>query len=172
MEMLGAIVLVFALQKIAALLSIPVILGMIWVKGKASRMDGEAWEQYFRQVSNRQYVVFLLVSYGIPLLLLSALGYCLYDFLSLTDPLILASLTFLFGIFHMIRKLDDHKRELWEKLRKLGMMRKKRRNDNRCASFLIKCKIKPVQTPNESQLGSIPFEFAQFGHDPLFPVPA
>lgn len=101
MEMLGAIVLVFALQKIAALLSIPVILGMIWVKGKASRMDGEAWEQYFRQVSNRQYVVFLLVSYGIPLLLLSALGYCLYDFLSLTDPLILASLTFLFGIFHM-----------------------------------------------------------------------
>ena len=100
MEMLGAIVLVFALQKIAALLSIPVILGMIWVKGKASRMDGEAWEQYFRQVSNRQYVVFLLVS--------------------LTDPLILASLTFLFGIFHMIRKLDDHKRELWEKLRKLG----------------------------------------------------
>ena len=33
MEMLGAIVLVFALQKIAALLSIPVILGMIWVKG-------------------------------------------------------------------------------------------------------------------------------------------
>ena len=105
MEMLGAIVLVFALQKIAALLSIPVILGMIWVKGKASRMDGEAWEQYFRQVSNRQYVVFLLVS---------------YDFLSLTDPLILASLTFLFGIFHMIRKLDDHKRELWEKLRKLG----------------------------------------------------
>ena len=41
-----------------------------------------------------------------------------------------------------------------------------------CASFLIKCKIKPVQTPNESQLGSIPFEFAQFGHDPLFPVPA
>ena len=101
MEMLGAIVLVFALQKIAALLSIPVILGMIWVKGKASRMDGEAWEQYFRQVS-----------------------------------------------------------------------KKKRRNDNRCASFLIKCKIKPVQTPNESQLGSIPFEFAQFGHDPLFPVPA
>ena len=62
----------------------------------------------------------LLVSYGIPLLLLSALGYCLYDFLSLTDPLILAGLTFLFGIFHMIRKLDDHKRELWEKLRKLG----------------------------------------------------
>ena len=120
MEILGAIVLVFALQKIAALLSIPVILGMIWVKGKASRMDGEAWEQYFRQVSNRQYVVFLLVSYGIPLLLLSALGYCLYDFLSLTDPLILAGLTFLFGIFHMIRKLDDHKRELWEKLRKLG----------------------------------------------------
>ena len=120
MEMLGAIVLVFALQKIAALLSIPVILGMIWGKGKASRMDGEAWEQYFRQVSNRQYVVFLLVSYGIPLLLLSALGYCLYDFLSLTDPLILAGLTFLFGIFHMIRKLDDHKRELWEKLRKLG----------------------------------------------------
>ena len=117
MEMLGAIVLVFALQKIAALLSIPVILGMIWVKGKASRMDGEAWEQYFRQVSNRQYVVFLLVSYGIPLLLLSALGYCLYDFLSLTDPLILASLTFLFGIFHMIRygrnleNWDDEKEE-------------------------------------------------------------
>lgn len=79
-------------------------------------MDGEAWEQYFRQVSNRQYVVFLLVSYGIPLLLLSALGYCLYDFLSLTDPLILAGLTFLFGIFHMIRKLDDHKRELWRNL--------------------------------------------------------
>ena len=25
------------------------------------------------------------------------------------------------------------------------MMRKKRRNDNRCASFLIKCKIKPVE---------------------------
>ncbi len=119
MEMLGAIVLVFALQKIAALLSIPVILGMIWVKGRRAEWM-EAWEQYFRQVSNRQYVVFLLVSYGIPLLLLSALGYCLYDFLSLTDPLILASLTFLFGIFHMIRKLDDHKRELWEKLRKLG----------------------------------------------------
>ena len=36
MEMLGAIVLVFALQKIAALLSIPVILGMIWVKGFCS----------------------------------------------------------------------------------------------------------------------------------------
>ena len=48
------------------------------------------------------------------------------------------------------------------------MMREKRRNDNRCASFLKKCKIKPVQTPNESQLGSIPFEFAQFGHDPCF----
>ena len=47
MEMLGAIVLVFALQKIAALLSIPVILGMIWVKGKASRMDGEAWSNIF-----------------------------------------------------------------------------------------------------------------------------
>ena len=43
MEMLGAVILVFALQKIAALLSVPVILGMIWVKGKASRMDGEAW---------------------------------------------------------------------------------------------------------------------------------
>ena len=107
MEMLGAIVLVFALQKIAALLSIPVILGMIWVKGKASRMDGEAWEQYFRQVSNRQYVVFLLVSYGIPLLLLSALGYCLYDFLSLTDPLILEGLTFLFSIGLFISCIVD-----------------------------------------------------------------
>ena len=42
MEMLGAIVLVLALQKIAALLSLPVILGKSWVKGKASRMDGVA----------------------------------------------------------------------------------------------------------------------------------
>lgn len=118
--MLGAIVLVFALQKIAALLSIPVILGMIWVKGRRAEWMERRGSNIFDMVSNRQYVVFLLVSYGIPLLLLSALGYCLYDFLSLTDPLILASLTFLFGIFHMIRKLDDHKRELWEKLRKLG----------------------------------------------------
>lgn len=119
-KIIEAVILIFALQKIAAILFVPVLLGIIFGKGKISKMNTEQWESYLRGMSNRRFVIIFFISYSIALLSVSAGGYFLYDLLGLTDPLILAGLTFLFGILNVVRKLDDNKKELWKKIKTFG----------------------------------------------------
>ena len=54
-----SVIFVSILQKLAILLFIAVFLAAVWAKGRIGKkkMNGEQWEEYFRSLSNRQFVV-------------------------------------------------------------------------------------------------------------------
>lgn len=117
-----SVIFVSILQKLAILLFIAVFLAAVWAKGRIGKkkMNGEQWEEYFRSLSNRQFVVMFFVLYLPAIFLTSAAGYGIYTWMELGEPFLLAALTFLFGVLNVAVRLDARKKELWNKIRKLG----------------------------------------------------
>ena len=68
-RLVSAVVLFYALEKLAVLLAVPLLLGAAWLKYKVHRMDGDKWDRYFRTMPNGKYAALFFVFYTIPLLI-------------------------------------------------------------------------------------------------------
>ena len=118
-RLVNAVILFYALEKLAVLLSVPLLLGAVWLKFKVHRMDGDKWEQYFRTMPNGKYTALFFVFYTIPLLAVAGIAFLLYRHFQFPEPALTALLLVVLGELRAVRKLDEHKAELWAKLRKL-----------------------------------------------------
>lgn len=118
-RLVSAVVLFYALKKLAVLLAVPLLLGAVWLKFKVHHMDGDKWEQYFRTMPNRKYTALFFVFYTIPLLAVAGIAFLLYRHFQFPEPALTALLLVVLGELRAVRKLDEHKAELWAKLRKL-----------------------------------------------------
>ena len=120
MKLIAGVLLFYGLGALATLLSVPLMLGGFWLKFKVHHMDGEKWEQYFRTMPNRKYTALFFLFYTLPLLLTAVAAFLLYRHFQFPEPFWTAVLLIVLGELRAVRKLDDHKAELWAKLRKLG----------------------------------------------------
>ena len=118
-RLVSAVVLFYALEKLAVLLAVPLLLGAAWLKYKVHRMDGDKWDRYFRAMPNRKYAALFFVFYTIPLLAVAGVAFLIYRHFQFPEPALTALLLVVLGELRAVRKLDDHKAELWAKFRKL-----------------------------------------------------
>lgn len=119
-QILKALITVFLMQKAAVLLCIALLLVAMWCKGKTFRKNPDLWDQYFQNMSSRKYVTLFFTFYTLAMALMSAAAYFICRGLHLPDPHLLAALTFLFGILKAAKEMDDHKKELWDKIRRFA----------------------------------------------------
>ena len=63
-RLVSAVVLFYALEKLAVLLAVPLLLGAVWLKYKVHRMDGDKWDRYFRTMPNGKYAALFFVFYN------------------------------------------------------------------------------------------------------------
>ena len=118
-RLVNAVILFYALEKLAVLLAVPLLLGAAWLKYKVHRMDGDKWDRYFRTMPNGKYAALFFVFYTIPLLAVAGVAFLIYRHFQFPEPALTALLLVVLGELRAVRKLDDHKAELWAKLRKL-----------------------------------------------------
>lgn len=119
MRILGLIVLIYSFTSLSGLLSIGLIMGSFALKKKASNMDGEKWDLYFKSMSNCAYVLRFGLLYLISLSLIVALSYFVFGAFHFENPIVLSGLTLILGLFRMTWLLATHRTELFEKITKI-----------------------------------------------------
>ena len=62
-RLVSAVILFYALEKLAVLLAVPLLLGAAWLKYKVHRMDGDKWDRYFRAMPNGKYAALFFAFY-------------------------------------------------------------------------------------------------------------
>ena len=109
-RLVSAVILFYALEKLAVLLAVPLLLGAVWLKYKVHHMDGDKWDRYFRTMPNGKYAA----------LIAAGAAFLIYRHFQFPEPALTALLLVVLGELRAVRKLDDHKAELWARLRKLS----------------------------------------------------
>ena len=117
--MVTALIIIIVLL-LSRLLFIPTLLGAFKLKQLVHKMNQDKWNQYFSDLSMREYLQRIGIFLLIPVTLCSILSFFLFKRRhDRKKSVCLTTITFLCNAGQAIYKLHAHRRELIDKIRKI-----------------------------------------------------